>query len=61
MNGSVQVIDQRGADGQLRQDQFDGGERIARVAFEHPEECAIFFRRIGFLRRWEALAPHKPA
>ena len=42
MNGSVQVIDQRGADGRLRQDQFDGGERIARVAFEHPEECAIF-------------------
>src|ERR1700675_2139363 len=46
MNGSVQVVDQRRADGGLRQDQLDGGERIARVALEHREECAIFFHRI---------------
>src|ERR1700674_4132873 len=46
MNGSVQVVDQRRADGGLREDQLDGGERIARGALEHPEECAIFFRLI---------------
>src|SRR5580692_8842649 len=49
MNGSVQVVDQRRADGGLRQDQLDGGERIARVALEHREKCVIFFRRIELL------------
>src|SRR5271166_1006479 len=42
MDGSVQIVDQLGADGGLCQNQLDGGKRIASVAIEHREERQVF-------------------
>src|SRR5450755_2171625 len=42
MNGSVQIIDQLGTDGGLRQNQLNGGQGIARVAIKHRKEGQVF-------------------
>ena len=42
MDGSVQIVDQLRTDGGLRQNQFDGGQRIASVAIEHRKERRVF-------------------
>src|SRR5271157_2544891 len=47
MDGSVQIVNQLGADGALCQNQLNGGKRIARVAIEHREERQIF---VGWLK-----------
>src|ERR1039457_5946952 len=46
MDGSVQIVNQLGADGGLGQDQLNGGERIASVAIEHCQERQIFVGRL---------------
>src|SRR5437660_11376517 len=58
MDRRIQVIDQLGADGGLRQNKLNGGERILSVPFQYVEERGVRFRvvqtstfhrrRIGF-------------
>src|SRR5580658_3099606 len=46
MDGSVQIVDQLGTDSGLSQDEFDRGQRIARVAVEHCKEGEVFVNRL---------------
>ena len=43
MDGSVQVIDQLGADDGLRENQVNRGERIESVFFQHGQKCVVAF------------------
>src|SRR5271169_7036549 len=47
MDGSVQIVNQLGADGGLCQNQLEGGKRIASVAVEHRKERHVF---VGWLK-----------
>ena len=49
MNRSVQVVDQLRADGALRQNQFNRGERVVCVAAEHRKERLVSFGRLKVL------------
>ena len=58
MDRSIQVVDQLGTDGALRQDELYCGQGIARISLQYAKECAVAFRfaqmivfdglRIGF-------------
>ena len=43
---AFKIVNQLRADGGLRQNQLNGGERIARVAVEHRKEGLVSFGRI---------------
>src|SRR5271167_656317 len=47
MDRCVQVVDQLRADGGLRQNQLNGGKRVACVAIEHRKERQVF---VGWLK-----------
>ena len=47
MDGSVQIVNQPGADGGLCQNQLNGGKRIASVAIEHRKERQVL---VGWLK-----------
>src|SRR5208283_5291153 len=47
MDGSVQIVNQLGADSGLCQNQLNGGKRIACVAIEHRKERQVF---VGWLQ-----------
>src|ERR1700674_1320562 len=43
MNRSIQVIDQLRAEGRLRKNKLDGGERVASVPVEHSKKSVVVF------------------
>jgi hypothetical protein len=49
MDRGVQVIDQLRADGDLRENNLNGGQGVAGVPFQHREECEVWFGGKKFL------------
>ena len=46
MHRGVQVIDKLGADGTLRENEFDSGQGVSGVAPEDLEKCVVFLARL---------------